>query len=363
MKKISLKNQNFTYPIYIGKNIFSKFLVFSSIFSIQKNRKIILITEKKIFSKYIKKMILNLKNTKLYIVPGGEKIKSFFYYKKILFFLLKNLIRRNSCIIAIGGGSLIDLVGFASSTYLRGISLFIFPTTLLSQVDSSIGGKNSINFSNKKNIIGTFYQPSLVVIDIIFLSSLKSKELSNGLAEIIKYAISFDKIFFHWLEKNIDSIFSLKEKEIFYCIEKCCKIKCRIVSKDEKEKGIRSLLNLGHTYGHAIESLFKGKWNHGESVSLGIVLASYSSFLLKIFSKKEIQRTKEILEKSNLPINFPHKIKIDKFLKIMKYDKKNLEKKNALILPLKIGKVKKFYGISEDIIISSIESINNKIFY
>lgn len=297
------------------------------------------------FSSYFNK--LKRKDFFLIKINSSEKIKSIKPYWNITTKLLDNKIDRSSIIIAIGGGTLGDLVGFIASTILRGVKFILIPTTLLSQVDSSVGGKNGINSKFVKNSVGTFYQPSMVVVDPIFLKSLPKKELKSGYAEIVKHALINDEKFFHWLNNNYKYLFNLKTKKIIYAIEKSIKIKIKFVINDEKEtlknSSSRAMLNFGHTFGHALESInnYKSSLSHGEAVSIGMVIAAKISYLngsLPIYQlEKIIDHFKNcgLLIKNDL-------IKKEKFFNLLIHDKKNQNKKINLILLRKIGKA--FYA-------------------
>jgi len=256
--------------------------------------------------------------------------------------LLNKNFNRNDCVISIGGGITGDISGFAASIFKRGLKFINIPTTLLSQVDSSIGGKTGINNKHGKNLIGTFYQPSLVISDIIFLKSLPKREIICGYGEILKHAIISDKKFFSFLDKNGSQIFNLKSPLIEKAIFKSCSIKKKVVEADEKEMGIRKVLNFGHTFAHAYEATLKysKKLNHGEAVILGIKTAAKFSLSINILNIKEFNLIENHLNKLDLPksINkFFSKRDLNKILSFMKKDKKNNSNKINLVLLKKIG--------------------------
>ena len=290
-KKITLKTKDNIYSINIEANSIVKNL--NKI--INTNNKVVFLIDRKVF--YIFKKLKNYKNQKYLCIDCSEKLKSFSNYAKISEKILNFKIDRGTKIVAIGGGTLGDLSGFIASTILRGVELILFPTTLLSQVDSSIGGKNGINTNSGKNLVGTFYQPKLVYIDPKILKSLSKREILSGYAEIIKHGIINDIKFFNWLNKNSKKILTLNNKILSEAIYKSIIIKRKYVLKDEKENlknnNSRAILNFGHTLGHAIESYCldhhpKEYITHGEAVGVGMALALYLSHTTQGFSKKEL---------------------------------------------------------------------------
>ncbi len=286
--KLSIKNKKFKTEIVIKKNYIEKFVL-----KIAKNyEKVFCVLDTKIKMNFY---FNNQINIKFIYIQCGEKIKTHDGYKKLTNRLIKNNINRRSVLIAIGGGTLGDLTGFVASTLLRGIDFFLIPTTLLSQVDSSIGGKNGINTSYGKNLLGTFYQPKKVLIDISVLNSLPKKEIKSGYAEILKHALIKDYSFFCWLEKNANKIFNLNKSILENAIYKSIMIKLFYVKKDEKEyllnNNSRAMLNFGHTIGHAIESHYNyKKYNHGEAISIGMITEAKISNYLGFLSSDELGR-------------------------------------------------------------------------
>jgi 3-dehydroquinate synthase len=295
------------------------------------------------------------------VIKPGEKMKDIKTINKIVTVLLKNKISRNDAIFALGGGVIGDLSGFLASITLRGIKLVHFPTTLLAQVDSSIGGKTGVNSSYGKNLIGTFYQPNLVICDTIFLSTLPKRELISGYAEVIKYGIINDKNFFNWLNKNTKKILNNNSFEMIKAIKKSIEIKKEFIIKDEKDlNNKRALLNFGHTFAHSLESCTKYSkiLLHGEAVSIGICMASKLSNILGFLSLTNYLKIKNIFYNFGLPIDlvFLKKIKIQKkqILKNMTYDKKNLNGKLNFILCRDIGKAFVYSKIKKESVNKSI---------
>ena len=359
--KIPLKENS--YEVIVGTNIINKYK--NKIFSTIKNaKKIFIVTDTKIKKLHLKKIIqiISKKYTvKTLVIKPGEKMKDIKTINKIVTVLLKNKISRNDAIFALGGGVIGDLSGFLASITLRGIKLVHFPTTLLAQVDSSIGGKTGVNSSYGKNLIGTFYQPNLVVCDTIFLSTLPKRELISGYAEVIKYGIINDKNFFNWLNKNTKKILNNNSFEMIKAIKKSIEIKKEFIIKDEKDlNNKRALLNFGHTFAHSLESCTKYSkiLLHGEAVSIGICMASKLSNILGFLSLTNYLKIKNIFYNFGLPIDlfFLKKIKIQKkqILKNMIYDKKNLSGKLNFILCKDIGKAFVYNKVKKESIKKSI---------
>ena len=341
--KLNIKTENQKYPIFIGNNIIGNLSKFLRENLISFNQCLI-VADKNVPKKLIKKVLNSLlkKKITLHHFNSSEKNKNQKNIDDILSILLNKNFNRNDCVISIGGGITGDISGFAASIFKRGLKFINIPTTLLSQVDSSIGGKTGINNKHGKNLIGTFYQPSLVISDIIFLKSLPKREIICGYGEILKHAIISDKKFFSFLDKNGSQIFNLKSPLIEKAIFKSCSIKKKVVEADEKEMGIRKILNFGHTFAHAYEATLKysKKLNHGEAVILGIKTAAKFSLSINILNIKEFNLIENHLNKLDLPKNinkFFSKRDLNKILSFMKKDKKNNSNKINLVLLKKIG--------------------------
>ena len=344
IQEIKFKNQNSAYSILIGKNTLN-LLPKKLNFLCPKTKNIAVIIDNKIPNKFKKILKSKLKNYNLSILPftASEKNKSIktvnFYLEKLL---SKNF-NRSDLIIAMGGGITGDVAGFISSIFKRGINFINIPTTLLAQVDSAIGGKTGVNSIYGKNLIGSFYQPKLVIIDTSLIASLPKKEIVCGYAEILKHSIIKDKKFFNWLEKNTKLILSKKEKELSHAIKKSCKIKNYFVTKDVNENNLRMVLNFGHTFAHAIEAKnnYSKKITHGEAVLSGIILAIKLSVLKKVCSLKILERIKNIYFQNNLSYTFKQfskKNSINNLIPYLKNDKKNNDDKINFILLKNIGK-------------------------
>ena len=274
-------------------------------------------------------------------VPDGEKYKNFETLNQILEECFELRLDRKSVLIALGGGVIGDMTGFAASIYQRGIDFIQVPTTLLAGVDASVGGKTGINNKYGKNLVGAFWQPRAVYCETAFLKTLPKREFNAGVAEVIKMAVTFDKNFFEWLEKNSLHV----EENLQYAIRECVKIKADVVSRDEREEGVRAVLNYGHTFGHVIENETKyTRYLHGEAVAIGMVMANELAYELGLLSKLELQRAKNLLQQYDLPITYAIK-SVEKFYDAFYLDKKSFNQKIKFILPKEIGG----YAIKDDI--------------
>jgi len=341
--KLNVKTNKKNYPIVIGKNILDKLKNFLRENSINFNQCLIVV-DSNISKKLIKKILDSLPKKKISIhyFKANEKNKNQKSIDKILTILLSKNFNRNDSLISIGGGITGDVSGFAASIFKRGLKFVNIPTTLLSQVDSSIGGKTGINTKHGKNLIGAFYQPSLVISDINFLKTLPKRELICGYGEILKHALIANKKFFTFLNINGSKILNLKSPYIEKSIYQSCLIKKKIVEADEKESNLRKILNFGHTFAHAYEATlgYSKKLNHGEAVILGIKTALKFSLLNKLLKVSEFKLIENHLNKLNLPCNinkFFSNNNLNKIISFMKKDKKNNTKKINLVLLKKIG--------------------------
>lgn len=327
-----------SYPIYIGAGLLNHLgtLVPHAI----SGQNIVIITNETVAPLYLDAVQNALSSFKILpiILPDGEQYKAAGTMDLIYTQLLENRVDRNATILALGGGVVGDIAGFAAATYQRGVKFIQIPTTLLSQVDSSVGGKTGINHPLGKNMIGAFYQPKLVVIDTETLNTLPDREISAGLAEIIKYGLIRDPMFFNWLEKHIDQLKNRDSEALIQAIEKSCANKAQVVAEDETEKGVRAILNLGHTFGHAIETgLGYGRWLHGEAVGCGMIVAAKLSEARGWLTAKDIQRIKNLIAQANLPTILPKELTPDRMLELMAVDKKVLDGAQRLVLMKGIG--------------------------
>ena len=326
-----------SYPICIGQGLLSESELLTQ--HIPGNSALIVSNETvaPLYIDKVKESLVDIRHKSL-ILPDGEEYKNLNVLTTIYDFLLKNRFDRNTTLIALGGGVIGDITGFAAASYQRGVNLVQIPTTLLSQVDSSVGGKTAVNHPLGKNMIGAFYQPKAVIADTATLNTLEDRQLSSGIAEVIKYGLIRDSEFLEWLEENIDNLIDRDPDALAYAIERSCKNKAEIVAADERESGQRALLNLGHTFGHAIEAgMGYGAWLHGEAVASGMVMAARLSNKLGYISENDVDRTINIIERAHLPVKAPEKMSPDKFLKLMSIDKKVSDGVLKLILYKSVG--------------------------
>ena len=325
------------YPIFIGSDLNPQELLEPYI----KGRQVMIVTNTTVAPLYLDRYVRAVealgKTVETCILPDGEKYKNIEHLTLIFDALLKVGFNRDCTVLALGGGVIGDMAGFASASFQRGVYFVQVPTTLLSQVDSSVGGKTGINHPLGKNMIGAFQQPQVVLADMSQLKTLPPRELSAGLAEVIKYALLGDIEFLAWLEEHMDGLVASDENLLAEAVYKSCAHKARIVANDEKEQGERALLNLGHTFGHAIESyLGYGEWLHGEAVATGMVMAADLSHRMGWISEADLERTKNIISRAQLPIICP-KIPLDDFLGFMSHDKKVLNGQLRLVLMKQLG--------------------------
>ncbi len=333
-----------SYPIYVEENLISK--VGEIVKSINSFSKILVITDRNVSKLHLKDLLKSFDKKKLeinyIILPSGEYTKSFYHLNLLLNKILSFKVDRQSLIISFGGGVIGDLVGLASSLVLRGLDYIQIPTTLLSQVDSSVGGKTAINSKFGKNLIGTFKQPIAVISSMNILKTLKKRDVDSGYAEVIKYSLIRDNNFFYWLKSNGKKLVDLNPEICEYAIKKSCKIKAEIVSLDEKENGTRALLNLGHTFGHVLELVnnYSNKIYHGEAVLVGIMMAIKLSVSLNFCDKKVITECEQHFKDLGLKYNindYNLKISLKNFMKLLTFDKKIKNGKLNFILLKSIG--------------------------
>jgi 3-dehydroquinate synthase len=337
MKILNVELGDRSYPIYIGSSLLEDAKIITSHI---KTKTICIVsntTVSKLYLENIKNLLDDYQVVEA-IIDDGEEFKNYDSLNHIYTKLLESQCNRDTTILALGGGVVGDIAGYAAASFLRGIPFIQIPTTLLAQVDSSVGGKTGINHLLGKNMIGAFYQPQAVVIDLNVLKTLDNRQISAGLAEVIKYGLIWDKDFFRYLEKNIEDLKRLDFKHLEHVIYRSCEIKAKVVSEDEKESGIRAILNLGHTFGHAIENcLGYGEWLHGEAVGCGMVLAAKMSLAQGWLNESEFNQVKNLISRADLPIEKPN-IDYESFIGAMKLDKKNKDKEIYLVLQQGIGK-------------------------
>lgn len=325
------------YPIFIGSHLDPQQLLEPYL----RGQQVMIVTNETVKPLYLDHYVTALealdKTVRSCVLPDGESYKNIEHLNLIFDALLEAGFNRDCTVLALGGGVIGDMAGFASACFQRGVYFVQVPTTLLSQVDSSVGGKTGINHPLGKNMIGAFQQPQVVLADMAQLATLPARELSAGLAEVIKYALLGDIEFLAWLEQHMEGLVAQDPALLAEAVYRSCAHKARIVANDEKEQGERALLNLGHTFGHAIESyLGYGEWLHGEAVATGMVMAADLSHLMGWISAADLERTKNIIQRAHLPIKCPH-IPLDDFLAYMSHDKKVLNGQLRLILLKQLG--------------------------
>lgn len=327
-----------SYPILIGPDLCSNQELLSRHIN---GRRVVIITNTTVAPLYLGPLQRCLreagKEVAQVILPDGEEYKTWEYLMRIFDALLTDKCDRKTTLIALGGGVIGDMTGFAAASFMRGIPFVQIPTTLLAQVDSSVGGKTGINHPLGKNMIGAFYQPQAVLADTASLRSLPERELSAGLAEVIKYGAVIDAAFFAWIENNILALRALQPEALAYAIERSCQIKADIVRQDEREGGLRAILNFGHTFGHAIEAgMGYGTWLHGEAVGCGMVMAADLSCRLGMIDAAMVARVKHLVQAAGLPVQAPD-LGFERWLELMQVDKKNEDGNIKFILMKSLG--------------------------
>jgi len=357
MEKIRVELAERSYDISIGTNVLNK--IGENLKSLGLSPKIALVSNPTVFSLFGKTVLDSVKKTGFdtftVSIPDGEEYKDLLWLQHIYNELLTHKLDRSSALIALGGGVIGDITGFAASTYMRGIPYIQIPTTLLAQVDSSVGGKTGVNHKLGKNMIGAFWQPRLVLIDVDTLKTLPKRELVAGLAEVIKYGVIYDKDLFRTLELNKDRILNLDRKILIHVIKRSCEIKTEVVSKDEREAGLRSILNYGHTIGHAIETATDYKrFLHGEAIAIGMSIEAELSQRLGLIDRDHLVRIKNLFDSYGLPTKIPSTIEIKRIFSSIRLDKKAVAGALKFILPEKIGKVKIHKGVTEKLIEESL---------
>ena len=326
-----------SYPIYIGADLLGRI---ASLLPSLRGRQILVVSNTTVAPLYLQTVVDGFSgfNVDTLVLPDGEQYKTLDTLNRIYTRLLEQRHSRTTTLVALGGGVIGDITGFAAATYQRGVDFIQIPTTLLSQVDSSVGGKTGVNHPLGKNMIGAFHQPRCVIADTSSLSSLPDREFSAGMAEVIKYGLIYDVDFLRWLESTVGDLMRRDDMALAHAIERSCAIKAEVVAADEREGGLRAILNLGHTFGHAIESAMGyGQWLHGEAVAAGMVMAADLSCREGMLGEADVARTRDLLLAANLPVRGPAGLTIDEYLDKMALDKKNVDARLRLVLLRKLG--------------------------
>lgn len=337
MKILNVDLGERSYPIYIGENLLSKPELISPHIH---GRQVLIVSNVTVGPLYLDKVrsALGEFSVQSLELPDGEQYKDLKTLNLIYDKLLSERFDRQCTLVALGGGVVGDITGFAAATYQRGVHFVQIPTTLLAQVDSSVGGKTGVNHALGKNMIGAFYQPHCVIADTGTLNTLDDRQLSAGIAEVIKYGLIGDPDFYLWLEKNMSALLHRDSSALAYAIERSCENKAQVVAADEKESGVRALLNLGHSFGHAIEAAMGyGRWLHGEAVATGMLMAADLSRRCGWLSQAEVQRLENLLLKARLPVRAPQAMTAEQFLEFMAVDKKVKQGRINLVLLKSIG--------------------------
>ena len=361
MKKISVKLGANSYEIYVGSGMLAQ--TGRLLRDTEFGDKSVIITNPMVRGLYGDVLRDSLASNSFKVavleVPDGEEQKSLRMAGRLYNQLSRFRAERSTLILALGGGVVGDLAGFVAATYMRGVPLIQIPTTLLAQVDSSIGGKVAVNHGRLKNMIGAFYQPRLVISDVLTLKTLSAREIGDGLAEIIKYGVIKDKELFALVEANIDRVKSLDESLLEEVVFRSARVKAEVVEKDEKDLGLRNVLNYGHTVGHAIETVSDFKIEHGLAVALGMIVAGRISNKLGFFAKGELMRLKGVIQRAGLPMKMPQ-LDIKKIMQAMKHDKKVLRGKVRFVLPRAIGDVFVTGEVNSDLVEEVLRNFNEE---
>lgn len=338
MKTLCVELGEKSYPIYIGPHLLSDPRLLQQ--HIQSTQ-VLIVTNTTVSPLYLTQVVSSLSKFQVATleIPDGEQYKNLTYLNKIFDLLLTKKYTRNVTLLALGGGVIGDIVGFAAACYQRGVAFIQIPTTLLAQVDSSVGGKTGVNHPLGKNMIGAFYQPQCVIADIDVLATLDDRHLVAGIAEIIKYGLIRDLALFEWLERNMALLLARDKQALAYVIERSCRNKAEIVAQDEFESGIRAILNCGHTFGHAIETgMGYGVYIHGEAVAIGLCYAADLSHRMGYISAHDVDRIVTLLKQATLPVIPPKEMNVTQFIDLMSVDKKNIDSNIRVILLAAIGK-------------------------
>jgi len=356
MKTLSVSLGERSYPVYIGQGLLDDGALLTGHIS---GKQVFVVSNDKVGPLYMDRVLALLNGYTCHSLqlPDGEKYKTLDSFETIISELLSHKLGRNATLVALGGGVIGDITGFAAACYQRGINFIQIPTTLLAQVDSSVGGKTAVNHRLGKNMIGAFHQPVAVIADTDVLGTLEDRQLRAGIAEVIKYGLIRDAAFFDWLVDNMNAILERQPEALTHAIEVSCENKAAVVAEDERESGIRAILNLGHTFGHAIETAqeYSG-WLHGEAVAMGMILAADLSVRLGWLDAGELARARALIDAAGLPVSLPQGISPGTLLEHMALDKKNRDGALTLILLEEIGHAVIRDGIGQELIVETLSA-------
>lgn len=339
MESLSVALGGRAYPIHIGWGLLSREELYAPHVG---GGGVAIVTNDVVAPLYLQKVKLALGVVQVaeVIVRDGEESKSWGGVEQVVDGLIAARLGRDGLVIALGGGVIGDLAGFAAAVYQRGVPLVQVPTTLLAQVDSSVGGKTAINHAAAKNMIGAFHQPRAVISDVATLDTLPCRELRSGIAEVIKHGLALDAEFFGWLESNVEKLLSRDRRALTHAVRRSCELKAQIVAEDERESGSRALLNFGHTFGHAIEAgAGYGAWLHGEAIAAGMVMAAELSALMAGLKKTEVGRVRDLLKRAGLPVAGPA-LAPEALIELMALDKKAAKGRNRFIVLEALGRAR-----------------------
>ena len=351
MKKLHIKLPHDSYDIIFDEWDSPEFE--KTVAEFDRGGQILTVSERKLQKLY---PLAAYRYGELFLLQGTEENKSMAEIERLLECAVEKGCDRKSLFIAFGGGIVGDMTGFASSIFMRGIDFIQVPTTLLAMVDSSVGGKTGVNLASGKNLAGAFHQPKAVLTDVHFLETLPEREIRNGLGEIVKYGVGLSKDLFELLENNVEGLKNLDLELYRKVVYDCCDVKCSIVQQDEKEQGVRALLNLGHTFGHAVEAVSNFEITHGEAVAIGLVCAGELALRLNLWRKDDFDRMYSLMLKLGLPVKLRKEWKFDDMMKIMLHDKKTESGKLKIVLPTSIGSSIVEKNIPENLICESMEA-------
>jgi len=335
MESLSVALGSRAYPIHIGAGILGAAELYRPHLG---GGGVAIVTNTVVAPLYLKTLKSALRASTEIVVPDGEQAKSWQGVEQVVDALLAARLGRDGLVIALGGGVVGDLAGFAAAIYQRGVPYVQVPTTLLAQVDSSVGGKTAINHARGKNMVGAFHQPQAVISDVATLDTLSERELRSGIAEVIKHGLALDAVFVEWLEEHIEKIVARDRDALTHAVRRSCELKARIVAGDERESGARALLNFGHTFGHAIEAgAGYGAWLHGEAVAAGMVMAAELSALMGDLKKTEVSRVRHLLKRAGLPVAGPA-LAPERLMELMALDKKAAKGRTRFVVLEAMGR-------------------------
>lgn len=342
------------YPVHVGAGLLSRHDLLQPL---TRDRDVLLVSNPKVAALYRNAVLAQVPHAHTLLIPDGEEHKTMASAEMIFDALLGHGIGRDGLLLALGGGVIGDLTGFAAACYQRGVNFIQFPTTLLAQVDASVGGKTAVNHPRGKNMIGAFHQPRAVLADITTLTTLDERDYRAGLAEVIKYGIIHDAAFFAWLENQLDALLARDTASLQHAVLQSCRIKADIVVADEQETGIRALLNLGHTFGHAIETAAGyGVWLHGEAVAAGMACAARTAVALDLLDSADCTRIVQLLDRAGLPTRIPKNLDWPTLRELMQSDKKVQARRLRLVLPDAIGSARLVNDVPDAILQAAMEA-------